>query len=342
MKVISLVARFRDLPRAVGKRWRLLVIPAALLLVLGGVWTFEQVTGTDISVRYGGTIWIPVSEKTPWLPRAIRIALHRPPVSGSPGRMEWRQIRPGFEVAELPVIADRIEVDRILLTRVDPARYRFVVRNDPTGSKHLDDWMRDLGALLVINGSYYSRTGAPATPVVIDGALRGPGRYDANQGAFVSSPDQTGLRDLAKEDWRAALRGSQTAMVSYPLLIAADGSSRAPAGTGWLANRSFLGEDRLGRIILGTTKGGFFSLDRLSDFLRRSPLDLKLALDLDGGPVACQGIAYAGFKRRSCGAWELQVDRNGHAKVLPSWHWLQPSMPMALAVYPRTDTGAHQ
>jgi hypothetical protein len=171
--------------------------------------------------------------------------------------------------------------------------------------------------------------------VVIDGKLAGPSDYRASQGAFVSSAAGTALVDLAHQDWRIALRGADAAMVSYPMLIGEDGASRAPAGTGWLANRSFLAQDASGRILIGTTREAFFSLDRLADFLKRSPLQLVRAIDLDGGPVACQGISAPDFVRSQCGRWELQVDAQGYAKVLPPWPWSRPSMPMALAVFPR-------
>jgi len=306
-----------------------------LLLVLAGIWAFERSTGTALSVRYGSLLWIPVNEHTAWLPTPIRLALHSHDVSADPGPVKWRLLRNGFEVAELPVLVQGTEVDRILLTRIDPTKYRFLVRNDPTGRRHLDSWMRDLGAILVINGSYYGRSGTPATPVVIDGKPAGPAKYEAKQGAFVAARDTAQLVDLQHQDWPSALRGADAAMVSYPLLIASDGSSRAPAGSGWLANRSFIAQDRTGRIILGTTKNAFFSLERLSAFLKRSPLDLKLALDLDGGPVACQAIKLPNYGRRQCGNWELQIDRRGQAKILPPFNITQPSMPIALAVLPR-------
>ncbi|HWA61353.1 MAG TPA: phosphodiester glycosidase family protein [Caulobacteraceae bacterium] len=304
---------------------------------MAGLKGFEAATGTTLAVRYGGLFWIPVSETTPWLPAPVRLALHRPPPAARAGPFAWRAAGPGLEIGEMPVLAGAIEADRIELVRIDPARYRFVVRNDPTGRRGLDAWRADLGAAVVINGSYYGRDGRPATPVVIDGRPAGPSDYQARQGAFVASRGGARLVDLSDQDWRRALSGAEAAMVSYPLLLAADGSSRAPPGTGWLANRSFVAEDRQGRIVLGSTRGAFFSLDRLAAFLRASPLDLKLALDLDGGPVACQAVDVGPVHRRTCGAWELQVDKAGHAKVLPpSWPGHQPSMPMVLAVYPRT------
>jgi hypothetical protein len=321
-------------------RWRTLrpwlaALLAKAVILTAGVWIVERVTGTDITVHFGGLFWIPVDRHTPWLGRSARLALGATPPHAEPGALQWRALRPGFEVAQLPVLVGKQEADRILLARIDPARYRFQVRNDPSGRRRLDDWMADLRPLMVINGSFYDRAGRPATPAVIDGAPAGPARYDANQGAFVSSRQSTRIVDLARQDWRAALRGSDSAMVSYPLLLAEDGSSRAPVGTGWLANRSFLGQDRQGRILLGTTQGAFFSLDRLADFLRRAPLDLDLALDLDGGPVACQAVELGDFHRRHCGLWEIQVDPKGQARMIPTWPFRQPAMPMALAVYGR-------
>ena len=96
-------------------------------------------------------------------------------------------------------------------------------------------------------------------------------------------------------------------MVSYPLLLAPDGSSRVQADARWLANRSFVAQDRTGRIVLGTTVDAFFSLERLASFLRAAPLDLVVALNLDGGPVACQAVMSESVRRDFCGKWETAV-----------------------------------
>jgi hypothetical protein len=67
--------------------------------------------------------------------------------------------------------------------------------------------------------------------------------------------------------------------------------------------------------ILGTTVEAFFSLNRLAVFLRQAPLGLKLALNLDGGPVACQAIAWKEYRRDFCGGWETTV-QDGQLKLL--------------------------
>jgi hypothetical protein len=233
--------------------------------------------------------------------------------SPSAGKLEWRMIRDGFEAGELAVVAAGREVDRIFLARISPAKFRFEVRNEATPARSLDAWIRQLGAVLVINGSYYTPHNTPDTPVLSDGTLLGPNTYDARAGAFVASGAFAGIRDLSQQSWQGAFKGGRDAMVSYPLLIAENGASRVVASQR-LAKRSFVGQDLDGNIILGTTAGGFFSLPQLAAFLRQAPLSLKLALNLDGGPVACQGISLDGFERRVC---EI------------------PALPIVLAVFPK-------
>jgi phosphodiester glycosidase len=171
------------------------------------------------------------------------------------------------------------------------------------------------GGGAVINGSYFSPQGTPATPVVSEGVLLGPRDYAATHGALVASDGIARLHDFAGETWAGAFEGADDALVSYPLLLATDGTRRVAADPHWLANRSFVGEDAAGRIILGTTTDAFFSLDRFAAFLRQAPLDLTMALNLDGGPVACQGIALKDYRRDFCGRWEL-AGRDGQRKLL--------------------------
>jgi len=316
------------------KRKFTLTLFALVILGVGAIPVYESMIGTSLTVRFGGTVWLPVDEDTPFLSRGLRSALHTPVPEARPGPFEWRRIRAGFDVAELPVLAGGEVVDRILLARIDPARFRFVIHNNPAGVRALDDWMGSLKAALVVNGSYYGRSGLPATPTIIEGTALGPADYDARHGAFIAGEKSARLADLASADWKKLFEGARNAVVSYPLLLARDGSNRAPQSSNWLANRSFLAEDRQGRIIVGTTRDAFFSLGRLAAFLKHAPLDLSIALNLDGGPLACQGIELGDFRRRSCGRWEVQIE-NGQAKMLPPlWLFSGPPMPVVLAVYP--------
>lgn len=77
----------------------------------------------------------------------------------------------------------------------------------------------------------------------------------------------------------------------------------------------------------------FFSLDRLARFLLDAPLDLVIALNLDGGPVACQGISLNGYERKTYGRWEAEID--GDKVQLLTWPYGTVAMPIVLAVFPR-------
>ena len=315
------------------KRLALSVIMIAFAGAIGILYAQHGLYGFNVLVRRGGSFWVPVRADDPRLSGAMRLALSASPPVATAGAFAWKEVAPGFEVAELPVIVNGAEIDRILLSRIDPARYRFVVRNAAAGSTGLRDWMRTLGAALVINGSYFNKRGTPDTPFLSNGKMLGPHDYKATHGAFIASDTAAAIHDLKAEDWKTVFASAHDALVSYPLLLAADGATRPEAGSRWLANRSFVGQDRAGRIVFGTTTDAFFPLDRLAKFLRNAPLELLMVLNLDGGPVACQGVAVGSYRRDFCGKWELE-DNDGKLSLL-TWNWGNWSLPIVLAAIPK-------
>jgi len=213
-------------PRSrVGRLLVRLVMTAMVLvgLALASLYAVAGTYGFNVFFRRGLWFGVNVTPDDARLSAPMRLALRDPAGAVTAGPLAWRAIAPGFDVAELAVLADGHEVDRIMLARVDPAHFRFAVRSAPAGNRDLDGWMRELGAALVINGSYFSRDGAPNTPVVSAGVPLGPRHYIANHGAFVASDRAVGVRDFATLDWHIALRSAEDAMVSYPLLLARDG-----------------------------------------------------------------------------------------------------------------------
>jgi hypothetical protein len=237
------------------------------LVALGVVvmWAVAGPIGFADLVRHGGFYWLPVGLDSPRLSPAMRLALAKDPVATS-GIVSWKTLAEGFEAGELPVMVDGQAVDSILLARIDPAKFRFEARTAPDGSRGLDEWMTALHPALVVNGSFSALDGRPDTPFKNDGVSMGPQDYDARAGAFVASDAFTGIRNLATEDWKTALADARDAMVSYPMLVR-DGASGVKVPSRWLANRSFVGQDADGKIIIGTTRDAFFSLARLADFL---------------------------------------------------------------------------
>jgi hypothetical protein len=321
-------------------RTKVAVATIALVLTIGigsiaTVYAYAGLYGVNAFLKRGGSVWARVAPDDLRISGAMQLALQDPAPQAVAGQFAWREVDGGFEVTELPVLVNDNVVDRLLLARVDPARFRFVVRTAPAGDKTLSDWMRELRPALVINGSYFGQDGRPDTPLTSAGVYLGPRVYTGNHGAFVASSGD--LFDLKQTNWRTLFSGADDALVSYPLLLAADGTSRVKADPRWLANRSFVAKDGTGRIIFGTTADAFFSLDRLAAFLHTAPLDLKIALNLDGGPVACQGIALKGYRRDFCGDWEMKTER-GQLRLLRrligNQRW---GLPIVIAAVPAPD-----
>jgi hypothetical protein len=311
----------------------LAVIVAGVCLTIATVFIRSGWYGLNFFSR-GAFVWRPVTSSDPRLSHSIRLALLDDPPVARAGSLTWTKRADGFETAELSAFVGGEEVDRILLARLDPEKYRFQIHNRPAGDRKLGDWMRTLEATLVVNGSYYDGKGRPATPLVSHGFASGPNEYHANNGAFIVSDNRVGLRDLHRENWKDLFNTARYALVSYPLLVAPE-HYPVKSSSRWLANRTFVGQDSSGLIILGTTTDAFFSLERLSHFLTEAPLDLVLALNLDGGPVACQGISIGGYARDFCGEWELNDD-GGKLRVLSSMiGQRRVGLPIVLAAFPR-------
>lgn len=306
----------------------------AVLAVVAGLWMFAGLRGPLPLVRNEGSYWLAVTPTSPLLTPAMRVALASN-AAPTPGRLDWQAIDEGFEIADLPVLMNGAAVEHLLLARIDPASFRFVAHNAVSGPRDLDHWLAKTSAALVVNGSFFSRHSEPATPFLSGGTLLGPKVYDARAGAFVASASSAGVYDLAGTDWRAAFQGATDAMVSYPLLLS-NGTSRVTKPSRWLATRSFVGQDVAGRIIVGTTTDAFFSLARLARFLLDAPLDLTIALNLDGGPVACQGVALNGVRRNSYGRSEARVEGD-EMQVLVSLRHIPAQMPVVLAAVRRTS-----
>jgi hypothetical protein len=315
------------------KRKRLFVLLAIILLIAPLAWLYATrgMYGVNVVLRRGGSIWPTVSRDDPRLTPAVRLALTG--AVGRPGELAWEQPRPGFEVGELPILVGATAVDRLLLARIDPKYWRFSVLSAPAGDHDLDSWMRKLDAALVVNGSYFGLKGEPDTPFKTNGMSIGPAEYKATHGAFLASDEEANVVDLKNRDWKDVFAGSKDAMVSYPLLIDEKGLSRATPSE-WLAGRSFVGQDRSGRIIIGTTADAFLTLARFAELLKAAPLDLAVALNLDGGPVACQAIDLGVYRRRTCGPQELQVeaDKVYLLRSLLAGDW---ALPIVLAVRPK-------
>ena len=312
-------------------------ITFAVAAGLAGLWLLLYVFAGGIILHraLGHKGWPEMRSDDFRISPVMRLALHEPLMPVTPGQLRWRTVAPGYEVADLPVMMGTREVDRVYLNRIDPKLYVFSIHNQAQKRWTIKDWERQLpDAALIVNGAFFGPDRGPDTPFIIEGKAAGPMVYDAKAGAFVANADGASVIDLTGgQGWGTAFRGVDNAMVAYPLLIGEDGRPHVTRKSRWLANRSFVGEDHSGRIIVGSTKEAFFSLDREANFLLAAPLDLKTALNLDGGPVACQSVRAGTFHRLHIARWEAQV--NGDRVNLLNQAVGMSDMPIVLVAMPR-------
>ena len=281
------------------------------------------------------TVWLGLYA---WRPRWLVVALDDPRGAPTLGTVGWIERSPGLETADLAIDLAGERVDSIALVRLDPARYQLSVHWDPSASRPVEAWQRELSAAVVVNGSYYEPDHSPSTPLRIAGKSIGPSPYSSSHGALVLDDTAVDIIDLRDRDVATEIGRHREAMVSYPLLVDPSGRSRAAGNDDWFANRVFVALDTENRIVVGTTRTGFCSLRRLGDILRRSPLALRVALNLDGGPLASQIVRVPGYERTILGNAEstgghdvlrlaYQATRHALGQRIP--------LPIVLAARPR-------
>ena len=107
------------------------------------------------------------------------------------GPIAWKEPLPGFWVAGLDVRFQGEIVDRIQLLRIDPARYRFDVHWDPS-RRTVEEWRQALGAIAVINGSYFEDGDRPVTPTASEGQRldQAGSRWELGGRSWPSPPDR--------------------------------------------------------------------------------------------------------------------------------------------------------
>lgn len=240
------------------------------------------------------------------------------------GELNWKPAIPGLQVALLDVMFHEILVDRILLARTDPAKFKISVHCAPhPNMKYLHEWRNELNANVVINGSFYTREtnatayGEPDVPMLINRKVMGKKNYWSRHAAFLLGPlnesdplvKVVDYQPKAKVEFEKEMYTDGT--ISFPTLVDFDGNTRAPRSPKKRATRSFIALDKNQYLILGNTQGGFFSLIRLGKFLASvKELNIAYALNLDGGPPANMLIDTGDIFYEQYGVWETSPDDN--------------------------------
>ena len=221
--------------------------------------------------------------------------------------LHWRQLQPGVEFATLaggPYC--RMGSSTVAVLRLDPRLVRVRARHftrlprpEPPG---VLEWQRATGALAVFNaGQYYPDLSYMGLLVCAgDTVSRRP--HPGFQGALVASggagPRDARVLDLSRSPL-ANERGWSDVAQSF-MLFDRGGGVRVRR-TNRVANRTAVGEDADGNLLVIVSEGGYTLAD-FATLLMGSSLGLTQAMAMDGGleaelVVSCGGFHYASFGR---------------------------------------------
>ncbi len=257
--------------------------------------------------------------------------------------IKWTRIHKKIFYAKVNVYRGNEIIDRVNIIKIAPDGYTFRLldMHDNSGKmilKNIENWQEASGALVVFNGSYYNEEFKPATAVVADGKSRNNFGEVKKGAVFVASPGkksglpEADIIDLYGNPVNMKSLHYMTAVQSYPVLL--DKQGRIPVlKSDWRANRTVIAKDKAGNILLfvteGTQKYYSFTLYEMAEWIKNCELDVKMAVNLDGGYESELCIKTNNFAYTTYGQWELNENGDISKPGIKMW------LPFAIAVFPK-------
>jgi uncharacterized protein YigE (DUF2233 family) len=195
----------------------------------------------------------------------------------------WELRWPGLERRIIPLFDDDgQQTDSLFLLRIEPAFYEFGIAYHPGQPQSLTAWQEETGALVVVNGGFFTEEYVATGLIVIDGQASGVS-YGEFAGMFAVSDGGPEIRWLAERPYNAN-ESLQYGLQSFPILVKPGGVLGFTDESGRRARRTVVAQDGDGRILFLVASWNSFTLHGLSAYLVNSDLNLDIALNLDGGP----------------------------------------------------------
>ena len=253
----------------------------------------------------------------------------------SPTPAGWQTIADGVQARRMIGYEDG-RSDEVFTLRLDPARIDIRLRFDPEQPRRVSDWLaaeQSLGSgggalrpIAALNAGFFDSENQPVGRWVIEGQTFGRA-HRRMQGEFRVSSAGASIRPLRERSLNDGTR-TVASVEAYPLLLMRGGVINpclldvdiltgrflnACANISSRADRLIVGIDGAGYVIFLLSPSEVFSLSGLADWLKRSDLNLTIALNLDGGGSAGM-LALAGDAM-----WGADSDREvpGALIVLP-------------------------
>lgn len=225
--------------------------------------------------------------------------------------MPWKELAPGLTFLRWPVKSGAEVLDTIVLLRVRPDQWSFKVFYNST-PKTLQEWQQTTGAAIVCNGGFFQENFRPAGRILVSGVSYGPSRNKSMKGMFLAEPKKgfeqnpkARLIDLRADGVEETIAQYEQGIQSFPVLLDPQGQVRVNPSS-FQANRTVIGQDNQGNILILVTEKPFFTLYELGNYLKKMPLGLTFALNLDGGYRTQLSVLLKNFKYIQAGQGETQ------------------------------------
>lgn len=151
-----------------------------------------------------------------------------------------------------------------------------------TNARSVRDWAEQIsGPAIVTNGGYFHEDNMPSGALISHGQRIGSRSFDPDKSALVILSPEPRLVDQTR--YPTAIEDAQDALQTYPYLLR-NGEGSIAEDSGRLAERTFIGTDREGRIYLGVAMDASVSLYELMHILLAQPVEWRDVVNLDGGP----------------------------------------------------------
>lgn len=173
------------------------------------------------------------------------------------------------------------EDESLYLLRLEPDQFRFEIAYQPGAPKGLLEWQAETGALIVVNGGFFTEENIATGLTIIDGQASGTSYVDFG-GMLAIAEAGPEIRWLVARPYTPD-ESLQYALQSFPMLVKPGGVLGYPDEDGSPARRTVIGMDENGRFLIILSRRSNFTLHQLSAWLTASDLELDVALNLDGG-----------------------------------------------------------
>ncbi|HKQ59485.1 MAG TPA: phosphodiester glycosidase family protein [Candidatus Eisenbacteria bacterium] len=239
------------------------------------------------------------------------------------GSPRWHVLRDGMEFSTMrgdPFC--RRGSSEIAVLRLDPARVRLRVhhfsREPGANPLSIVEWQKRTGALAVFNAGQYYPDLSYMGLLVCNGVRVSSRLHPGFKAALVAGPREgrasARVVDLEREPIDPAAPGWREVAQSFMLF---DDKGRVRVRkTDLVANRTVVGQDARGNILVITSEGGY-TLSDFATLLQKAPLGLTHAMAMDGGYEAELCVSVARFHYASFGQWKAGESSDAPGAQMP-------------------------